>query len=246
MEQEIIFKPLNLTVEEAEERLNNLEGILNEFYPDLPDISEKEFFELKDGCAKGDKKSREILELFALKHCSKSIVCLYLQYDFDYDFVDALSDSYMISKEILKDIDRIDSFKIFIPYVKAITMVKFKNQMKEYAGKNLDVSERAREQIQVPLDSAILDGEDDVVSVIFKKEFKDKFEEVLSTLKGAEIKTLKLYFGIDEKDDKTLEEIGEYYGVPKETIEPIITKGLRKLTHPKRTAILKELGDELD
>jgi len=49
---------------------------------------------------------------------------------------------------------------------------------------------------------------------------------------------LRLRFGIDEKEDWTLEEIGKRFDVTRERIRQIEAKALAKLRHPKRAAEL--------
>jgi RNA polymerase primary sigma factor len=57
---------------------------------------------------------------------------------------------------------------------------------------------------------------------------------LLDTLKPREAKILKLRFGIGEKSDQTLGEIGKQYSLSRERIRQIEAKALQKLRHPKR------------
>jgi RNA polymerase primary sigma factor len=50
---------------------------------------------------------------------------------------------------------------------------------------------------------------------------------------------LKLRFGIDEKGDHTLEEVGQSFDVTRERIRQIEAKALRKMRHPSRTRELR-------
>lgn len=69
---------------------------------------------------------------------------------------------------------------------------------------------------------------------------KDQISESLSTLTEREEGVLRLRFGLDDGIPKTLEEIGEAFGVTRERIRQIEAKALRKLKHPSRSKRLKE------
>ncbi|MDH4121719.1 MAG: RNA polymerase sigma factor RpoD [Deltaproteobacteria bacterium] len=62
---------------------------------------------------------------------------------------------------------------------------------------------------------------------------------VLSSLTPREEKVLKMRFGIGERRDHTLEEIGQDFDVTRERIRQIEAKALRKLRHPTRSKMLK-------
>jgi RNA polymerase primary sigma factor len=64
-------------------------------------------------------------------------------------------------------------------------------------------------------------------------------QKVLSTLNKREEKILKMRFGIGEKKDHTLEEVGEDFNVTRERIRQIEEKALRKLKHSSRAEKLK-------
>lgn len=67
----------------------------------------------------------------------------------------------------------------------------------------------------------------------------DVTRTVLGTLTPREEKVLKMRFGIDEKKDHTLEEVGQDFDVTRERIRQIEAKALRKLRHPTRSRMLK-------
>jgi RNA polymerase primary sigma factor len=64
-------------------------------------------------------------------------------------------------------------------------------------------------------------------------------QKVLSTLDKREEKILRMRFGIGEKHDHTLEEVGQDFNVTRERIRQIEEKALRKLKHPSRAEKLK-------
>jgi len=71
----------------------------------------------------------------------------------------------------------------------------------------------------------------------------EQVRQVLSTLTEREEKVLRMRFGIGEKYDHTLEEVGRNFNVTRERIRQIEAKALRKLRHPSRSKKLKSFVD---
>ena len=69
---------------------------------------------------------------------------------------------------------------------------------------------------------------------------KEQLEDVLDTLTDREEKVLRLRFGLDDGRPRTLEEVGQVFGVTRERIRQIEAKALRKLRHPSRSKKLKD------
>ncbi len=67
----------------------------------------------------------------------------------------------------------------------------------------------------------------------------EQTRKVLATLTPREEKVLRMRFGIGEKSDHTLEEVGQDFEVTRERIRQIEAKALRKLRHPSRSKRLK-------
>ncbi len=67
----------------------------------------------------------------------------------------------------------------------------------------------------------------------------EQTRKVLSTLTPREEKVLRMRFGIGERSDHTLEEVGQDFFVTRERIRQIEAKALRKLRHPSRAKLLK-------
>jgi RNA polymerase primary sigma factor len=85
---------------------------------------------------------------------------------------------------------------------------------------------------------AVLPGE-----AIIAKNLVEQLQKVLSTLTPREEKVLRMRFGIGEKYDHTLEEVGQDFSVTRERIRQIEAKSLRKLRHPSRSKQLKSFVD---
>ena len=69
---------------------------------------------------------------------------------------------------------------------------------------------------------------------------KEQLGDVLNTLTEREKKVLILRFGITDGRARTLEEVGQSFGVTRERIRQIEAKALRKLKHPSRSRKLKD------
>jgi RNA polymerase primary sigma factor len=69
---------------------------------------------------------------------------------------------------------------------------------------------------------------------------KEKMADVLKNLTERERKVLVLRFGLEDGHQRTLEEVGQEFGVTRERIRQIEAKALRKLRHPSRGKALKD------
>jgi RNA polymerase primary sigma factor len=74
---------------------------------------------------------------------------------------------------------------------------------------------------------------------IVNQALKEKTKEILSTLTPRQEQIVRLRFGIEEKSDHTLEEVGEEYNLTRERIRQIEAKALRTLRHPTRSKKLR-------
>ncbi|MCM1370481.1 MAG: RNA polymerase sigma factor RpoD [Clostridium sp.] len=73
---------------------------------------------------------------------------------------------------------------------------------------------------------------------------KDEISEVLLTLTEREEKVIRLRFGLEDGKSRTLEEVGQMFGVTRERIRQIEAKALRKLRHPSRSRKLKDYMED--
>jgi RNA polymerase primary sigma factor len=129
----------------------------------------------------------------------------------------------------------------------------------EEIAKEMDISEeKVREilkisQEPVSLETPIGEEEDSHLGDFIEDEealapaeaasfylLREQLEDVLSTLTMREKKVLQLRFGLDDGRSRTLEEVGQVFGVTRERIRQIEAKALRKLRHPSRSKKLKD------
>jgi RNA polymerase primary sigma factor len=75
--------------------------------------------------------------------------------------------------------------------------------------------------------------------VVMNRNLHDQTKKVLATLTPREEQVVRLRFGIGERTDHTLEEVGWRFAVTRERIRQIEAKALRKLRHPSRSRRLR-------
>ena len=80
---------------------------------------------------------------------------------------------------------------------------------------------------------------DDVCEEIEQRALRKILENLMGELSGREQEILKARYGFEDGVEKTLEEVGQTFGVTREGIRQIEAKALRKLSHPTRTRELK-------
>lgn len=78
---------------------------------------------------------------------------------------------------------------------------------------------------------------------VISMNLSEQTRKVLATLTPREEKVLRMRFGIGEKSDHTLEEVGQDFEVTRERIRQIEAKALRKLRHPSRAKKLSSFTD---
>lgn len=123
---------------------------------------------------------------------------------------------------------------------------------------DLDISEEEVQrtlsisQSHLSLDAPITPGEDNRLldylpdqyspgpeDETYEHALKDTVEEALSSLKERESKILRLYFGLDDQEPMTLEEIGSLLGITRERVRQIKEKALDRLRHASRRRFLE-------
>ena len=123
---------------------------------------------------------------------------------------------------------------------------------------DLDISHKEVErtlaisQSHLSLDQPITPGEDNRLldylpdqfspgpdDEAYEQALKESVEEALDTLKEREAKILRLYFGLDDQEPMTLEEIGTLLGITRERVRQIKEKALLRLRHASRARFLE-------
>ena len=123
---------------------------------------------------------------------------------------------------------------------------------------DLDISQQEVErtlaisQSHLSLDAPITPGEDHRLLDYLPDQYapgpedeaydhalKDSVEDALSSLKEREAKILRLYFGLDDQEPMTLEEIGALMGITRERVRQIKQKALIRLRHASRARFLE-------
>jgi RNA polymerase primary sigma factor len=131
----------------------------------------------------------------------------------------------------------------------------------ELAEKVSMTPERVREIQRISLDPLSLDSpvgeEDDSYLADFIKDegaeepldaatrqmLQDAVRDVLDELNDREKQVVRLRFGLDDEQARTLEEVGKEFGVTRERIRQIESKTLAKLRHPHRSQKLRDYLD---
>lgn len=73
---------------------------------------------------------------------------------------------------------------------------------------------------------------------------QEQFKQVLETLSPREAGVIKMRYGLEDGQPKTLDDIGRVYGVTRERIRQIESKTMSKLRHPSRSQTLRDFLDE--
>jgi RNA polymerase primary sigma factor len=81
------------------------------------------------------------------------------------------------------------------------------------------------------------------IEATVRTDLSEQIRRVLATLTPREEKVLRMRFGIGEKSDHTLEEVGSDFNITRERIRQIEARALRKLRHPTRRRKLQPFSD---
>ena len=87
----------------------------------------------------------------------------------------------------------------------------------------------------------VVGDDQDIENTVLENERKQRLEAILDTLLPREAKILRLRFGLIDGHCRTLEEVAQKFGLTRERIRQIEAQALRRLRHPKRTRMMKDL-----
>jgi RNA polymerase primary sigma factor len=78
----------------------------------------------------------------------------------------------------------------------------------------------------------------------YEDALRETVEDALSSLRAREAKVLRLYFGLDDQESMTLEQIGDLLGITRERVRQIKEKALVRLRHASRARFLESFQEE--
>ena len=113
----------------------------------------------------------------------------------------------------------------------------FRDSVLSYTSLNSLIGEEENTEI---LEIIKDDMQPSIEDIVMFKSLQETLRQVLNTLKPRERDILKLRFGIDDGRTRTLEEVGEVYGLTRERIRQIEKKAIKKMRHPSRSKKLRE------
>ena len=76
-------------------------------------------------------------------------------------------------------------------------------------------------------------------SELMRESLRVEVQQVLNTLSEREAEVIRLYFGLDDQQALTLEEIGEKFNLTRERLRQIKEKAIRRLRHASRSKTLR-------
>ena len=81
---------------------------------------------------------------------------------------------------------------------------------------------------------------DNVYKEIEQRGLRETLENLMEELTDREREVLRMRYGFEDGDEKTLEEVGQMFGVTRERIRQIELKAIKKLSHPTRIRKLED------
>jgi RNA polymerase primary sigma factor len=117
-------------------------------------------------------------------------------------------------------------------------------EIQQYAREPISLDQTIGDEGDSQLGDFIEDSEAVVaVDAVSFTLLQDQLQSVLQTLSEREAGVVKLRFGLTDGQPRTLDEIGQVYGVTRERIRQIESKTMSKLRHPSRSQVLRDYLD---
>lgn len=147
-----------------------------------------------------------------------------------------------IQRELLQDLGREPT-----PYELSKEMAISEEkvlEIQQYAREPISLDQTIGDEGDSQLGDFIEDSEAVVaVDAVSFTLLQDQLQDVLHTLSEREAGVVKLRFGLTDGMPRTLDEIGQVYGVTRERIRQIESKTMSKLRHPSRSQVLRDYLD---
>jgi RNA polymerase primary sigma factor len=117
-------------------------------------------------------------------------------------------------------------------------------EIQQYAREPISLDQTIGDEGDSQLGDFIEDSEAVVaVDAVSFTLLQDQLQQVLQTLSEREAGVVRLRFGLTDGQPRTLDEIGQVYGVTRERIRQIESKTMSKLRHPSRSQVLRDYLD---
>ncbi|MEL4164365.1 RNA polymerase sigma factor [Corynebacterium bovis] len=117
-------------------------------------------------------------------------------------------------------------------------------EIQQYAREPISLDQTIGDEGDSQLGDFIEDSEAVIaVDAVSFTLLQDQLQDVLHTLSDREAGVVKLRFGLTDGMPRTLDEIGQVYGVTRERIRQIESKTMSKLRHPSRSQVLRDYLD---
>ncbi|WP_035280037.1 RNA polymerase sigma factor [Actinokineospora spheciospongiae] len=114
-------------------------------------------------------------------------------------------------------------------------------EIQQYAREPISLDQTIGDEGDSQLGDFIEDSEAVVaVDAVSFTLLQDQLQSVLATLSEREAGVVRLRFGLTDGQPRTLDEIGQVYGVTRERIRQIESKTMSKLRHPSRSQVLRD------
>ena len=233
----------------------------------VPLLSAEEEVELAKRMEAGDDEAQKrlaeanlrLVVSIAKRYVGRGMLFLDLIQEGNLGLIKAIADQ---ARTIRIPVHMVETINKLIRVSRQLLQQLGRDPVPEEIAKEMDISvERVREimkiaQEPVSLETPIGEEEDSHLGDFIEDQeapapadaasfmlLKEQLEEVLDTLTPREEKVLRLRFGLDDGRARTLEEVGQNFGVTRERIRQIEAKALRKLRHPSRSRKLKDFLD---
>lgn len=231
---------------EYEEQKQELTNIVNNLFPNLPDLNQQEYKSLKEKIQNGDKIAERKIKDFSIKVASEYLIEYFLTRDVSkYDFADALQDLFVIIEEkyhVCSNTNYISEYKF---YISSFVMRNFVAKLRLQANANLDIKcsfEGNFNEIN-SVDDICIKNNNEEEYCLLHKELAEELKEYIHQLPPRDCKLLNLYFGLNGHKRLNMPEIAKVYGVTYSAIQLYVSQALKELRKLKYSNTLRDYKD---